>query len=295
LQDLAVAAELGVDHVALSFVRSAADIEQLRSLLDSHASGARTIAKIEKIEAYENLDEILAAADGVMVARGDYGVEAGVARVPLMQKDTIYRATQGGKLVITATQMLESMIHAPEPTRAEATDVANAVIDGSSAVMLSAETSVGDYPVEAVRSMSQIAEAAEEVPEILGRARGVRDTPAAAVMHAAVELADELNAAALLVPTSRGGSPRACAKYRSRRPIIALPDSQTVANQLALEWGVYPQTMDVTGTVDDLVDRALMTAKEFASLATGTRVVITAGQRTGTTGATNLIMVREIP
>jgi pyruvate kinase len=295
LQDLAVAAELGVDHVALSFVRSAADIVQLRSLLDTHASGARTIAKIEKIEAYENLDGILAVADGVMVARGDYGVEAGVARVPLMQKDTIYRATQGGKLVITATQMLESMIRAPEPTRAEATDVANAVIDGTSAVMLSAETSVGDYAVEAVRSMSQIAEAAEEVLEILGRAREIRDTPAAAVMHAAVELADELDAAALLVPTSGGGSPRACAKYRPRRPIIALPDSQAVANQLALEWGVYPQTMDVTGTVDDLVDRALMTAKQFASLAAGTRVVITAGQRTGTTGATNLIMVREIP
>jgi pyruvate kinase len=187
------------------------------------------------------------------------------------------------------------MIRAPEPTRAEATDVANAVIDGTSAVMLSAETSVGDYAVEAVRSMSQIAEAAEEVLEILGRAREIRDTPAAAVMHAAVELADELDAAALLVPTSGGGSPRACAKYRSRRPIIALPDSHAVANQLALEWGVYPQTMDVTGTVDDLVDRALMTAKEFASLAAGTRVVITAGQRTGTTGATNLIMVREIP
>jgi pyruvate kinase len=295
LQDLALAAELGADHVALSFVRSAADIEQLRTRLDEHGWSGRTIAKIEKIEAYEHLDEIVAAADGVMVARGDYGVEAGVARVPLMQKDTIYRATQAGKLVITATQMLESMIRVPEPTRAEATDVANAVIDGTSAVMLSAETSVGEYPVEAVRAMSQIAEAAEEAPEIHGRVREIRDTPAAAVMHAAVELADELNAAALLVPTSRGGSPRACAKYRFRRPIIALPDSQLVANQLTLEWGVYPQTMNVTGTVDDLIDRSLVTAKEFAGLASGSRVVITAGQRTGTTGATNLIMVREIP
>jgi pyruvate kinase len=295
LRDLALAAELGADHVALSFVRSAADIEQLRARLDEHGFGGRTIAKIEKIEAYEHLDEIIAAADGVMVARGDYGVEAGVARVPLMQKDTIYRATQAGKLVITATQMLESMIHAPEPTRAEATDVANAVIDGTSAVMLSAETSVGEYPVEAVRAMSQLAEVAEEVPEIRGRAREVRDTPAAAVMHAAVELADELSAAALLVPTSVGGSPRACAKYRPRRPIIALPDTEPVANQLTLEWGVYPQTMDVTGSVDDLVERALLKAKEFAGLASGTRVVITAGQRTGTTGATNLILVREIP
>jgi pyruvate kinase len=296
LGDLALAAELGADLVALSFVRSAADIEQLRARLDERGWRGRTIAKIEKIEAYEHLDEILGVADGVMVARGDYGVEAGVARVPLMQKDTIYRATQAGKLVITATQMLESMIQAPEPTRAEATDIANAVIDGTSAVMLSAETSIGQYPVEAVRAMSQIAEAAEEAPEIHGRARaGVRDTPAAAVMHAAVELAEELDAAALLVPTSGGGSPRACAKYRRRQPIIALPHSEDVANQLALEWGVYPQTMDVSGSVDDLIERALLTAKEFAGFASGTRVVITAGQRTGTIGATNLIMVRDIP
>jgi pyruvate kinase len=294
-RDLAVAAGVGADYVALSFVRSAADIEQLRARLDEHAWGGRIIAKIEKVEAYEHLDAIIAAADGVMVARGDYGVEAGVARVPLMQKDTIFRATQAGKAVITATQMLESMIHAPEPTRAEATDVANAVIDGTSAVMLSAETSVGDYPIEAVRAMSQLAEAAEEVPEIHGRARGARDTPAASVMRAAVDLADELDAAALLVPTSRGGSPRACSKYRHKRPIIALPDSDAVANQLTLEWGVYSQTMNVSGTVDDLIDRALLTAKEFGGFASGTRVVITAGQRTGTPGATNLIMVREIP
>ncbi len=295
VHDLALAAELGADYVALSFVRSAADIEQLHARLDEYGWAGRTVAKIEKIEAYEHLDEIIAVTDGVMVARGDYGVEAGVARVPLMQKDTIYRATQDGKLVITATQMLESMIHAPEPTRAEAADVANAVIDGTSAVMLSAETSVGEHPVEAVRAMSQLAEAAEEAPEIHGRARGIRDTPAAAVMHAAVELADELDAAALLVPTSGGGSPRACAKYRPRRPIIALPDTSAVAAQLTLEWGVYPQTMNVTGSVDELVDRALSTAKEFTGLASGTRVVITAGQRTGTTGATNLILVREIP
>jgi pyruvate kinase len=294
-RDLAVAAEVGADYVALSFVRSAADIEQLRARLDEHAWGGRIVAKIEKIEADEHLDAIVAAADGVMVARGDYGVEAGVARVPLMQKDTIFRATQEGKTVITATQMLESMIYAPEPTRAEATDVANAVIDGTSAVMLSAETSVGEYPIEAVRAMSQLAEAAEDVPEIHGRARGARDTPAAAVMHAAVDLADELDAAALLVPTSRGGSPRACSKYRPKRPIIALPDSDAVANQLTLEWGVYSRTMNVSGTVDDLIDRALATAKELGGFASGTRVVITAGQRTGTTGATNLIMVREIP
>ncbi|MGA2926099.1 MAG: pyruvate kinase, partial [Solirubrobacteraceae bacterium] len=293
--DLALAVELGADYVALSFVRSAADLEQLRVRLDELGWHGRTVAKVEKIEAYEHLDEIIVAADGVMVARGDYGVEAGVARVPLMQKDTIYRATQAGKFVITATQMLESMIHSPEPTRAEATDVANAVIDGTSAVMLSAETGVGDYPVEAVRAMSQLAEFAEEAPVIHGRARGVRDTPAAAVMHAAVELAEELDAAALLVPTLTGGSPRACSKYRRRRPIIALSHSQAVANQLTLEWGVYPQVMDVSDSVDDLIERALATTKEFSGFASGTRVVITAGQQTGTVGATNLIMLREIP
>lgn len=296
LADLALATEAGADFVALSFVRSAADIEQLQARLNEHGWQGRTIAKIEKIEGYEHLDEIIAVADGVMVARGDYGVEAGVARVPLMQKDTIARATQAGKLVITATQMLESMIHAPEPTRAEATDVANAVIDGTSAVMLSAETSVGDYPVEAVRAMSQLAEAAEEAPAIHGRARGgARDSPAALVMHAAVELAEEVDAAALIVPTSGGGSPRACAKYRRHQPIIALPSNEGVARQLTLDWGVYPQTMDVGGSVDELIERALLTSKEFAGFASGTRVVITAGQRTGAAGTTNLIMVRDIP
>jgi pyruvate kinase len=294
--DLALAAELNADFVALSFVRSAADIEQLGALLDEHGWSGRTVAKIEKIEAYEHLDEIIAVADGVMVARGDYGVEAGVAQVPLMQKDTIRRATQAGKLVITATQMLESMIHAPEPTRAEASDVANAVIDGTSAVMLSAETSIGEYPVETVRAMSQLAEAAEEFPEIRGRRRGsVRDTSAAAVMRAAVELAEELDAVALLVPTSLGGSPRACAKYRRRRPIIALPHDQAVADQLCLEWGVYAKTMPVSESVDDLIESALLTAKDFGGLPTGARVVITAGRTTGIAGATNLITVREIP
>jgi pyruvate kinase len=294
--DLALAAELAADFVALSFVRSAADMEQLRALLDERGSTARLIAKIEKVEAYEHLDEIIAVSDGVMVARGDYGVEAGVARVPLMQKDTIRRATQEGKLVITATQMLESMIQAPEPTRAEAADVANAVIDGTSAVMLSAETSVGAYPVEAVGAMAEIAQAAEESPVIHGRALAdTSHTTGAAVMRAAVELADELDAAALIVPTSTGGAPRACAKYRRRRPIVALAHEPGIGNQLTLEWGVYPTTMPVATTVDEMIDLALVGARDFAGLESGAQVVLTAGRRTGTPGATNLVMVREIP
>jgi pyruvate kinase len=294
--DLGLAAELGADFIALSFVRSAADIEQLRSLALGLGSTAKLIAKVEKIEAYEALDEIIHVSDGLMVARGDYGVEAGVARVPLMQKATIRRATQAGRFVITATQMLESMIQAPEPTRAEATDIANAVIDGTSAAMLSAETSVGAYPVESVRAMAEIAQAAEESPVIHGRALPVATgLTGEAVMRAAVELAEELDAAALIVPSSTGAAARACAKYRKRRPIIALAHQHGVANQLTLEWGVYPTDMAAADNVDELIEVALVTARDFAGLESGARVVLTAGRRTGTPGATNLVMVREIP
>lgn len=294
--DLSLAVECGADFVALSFVRGAADVADLRDRLRELGSPARTVAKIEKIEAYEHLGEILAVADGIMVARGDYGVEAGVARVPLMQKDTIARATQIGKVVITATQMLESMIHAPEPTRAEAADVANAVIDGTSAVMLSAETAAGEYPVEAVRAMAEIAQAAEESPVIHGRARGVdTTTPAAAVLHAAEQLAQAVDAAALVIPTATGGGPRTCAKYRPRRPIIALLDDPVVCNQLTLEWGVHPIAMAAADSVDALIEASLLTARDLAGVPSGARVVLTTGRQPGTPGATSLIMVREIP
>ena len=296
LEDLDLAVEMEADFVALSFVRSGADMQALRDLLTDKGSDARTIAKVEKVEGYERLDEVIAASDGIMVARGDYGVEAGVARVPLMQKDTIVRSTQAGKVVITATHMLESMVSSAEPTRAEAADVANAVIDGTSAVMLSAETSVGAHPVEAVRAMGQIAEAAEEAPLIRGAAHTVEPSgPDAAVMHAAISLADDVDACALIVPTATGGTVRACAKYRHRRPIIALAHDQRVANQLALEWAVRPTTMNSADSVDELIDAALEHARDFAGLEPGSRAVLTAGRRTGTPGATNLITLREIP
>jgi pyruvate kinase len=296
IADLALAVEMEADFVALSFVRSGADMQALRDLLREHGSRARTIAKVEKVEGYERLDEVIAASDGIMVARGDYGVEAGVARVPLMQKDTIVRSTQAGKLVITATHMLESMVSAAEPTRAEAADVANAVLDGTSAVMLSAETSVGANPVEAVRAMAEIAEAAEESPLIHGAAPDRNPIgPDAALMHAAINLADDVNACALIVPTTTGGTVRSCAKYRHRRPIIALAHDSRVANELALEWGVRPTTMELAGSVDELVDAALVRARDFAGLQPGDRAVLTAGRRTGTPGATNLITMRDIP
>ena len=294
--DLALACELGADFIALSFVRSAADMVLLRELVADHRSTARLVAKIEKIEAYEALDEILAVSDGVMVARGDYGVEAGVARVPLMQKDTIRRATQAGKFVITATQMLESMIQSPEPTRAEATDVANAVIDGTSAVMLSAETSRRRLPGRG---------RAGDGGDRAGR-RGVAGDPRPADPgdhrrdlrrdHARGGRAGRrAGRRALIIPSSTGGGARACAKYRRRRPIIALTHVPGVAEKLTLEWGVYPTTMSTAENVDDMIDTALVTARDYAGLPAGARVVLTAGRRTGMPGATNLVMVREIP
>jgi pyruvate kinase len=296
--DLVLAIDAGADFVAMSFVRSGADIEDLRARLREGGSQARIIAKIESIDGYENLDDILAAADGVMIARGDYGVTAGLAGVPLMQKDTIRRATLAGKLTITATQMLESMITAGEPTRAEVADVANAVIDGTSAVMLSAESSVGQHPVEAVRTMSTIATAAEQSPDLGGyfqRNDLPADSPAAAVMHAAVQLADGLDAAAIIVPTMSGGAPRVCSRYRPRQPIIALAHDPVVVDQLSLEWGVYPIAADVTQSLDDLVETALLVAREFAGLAKGDRVVLTMSRQPGTVGATNVIVEQELP
>ena len=296
VDDLALAAELDADFVALSFVRSASDLNELRTRLEAHGSQARLIAKIEKIEAYEQLDGIIAVSDGVMVARGDYGVEAGVAHVPLMQKDTIFRATQAGKLVITATQMLESMIHSSEPTRAEAADVANAVIDGTSAVMLSAETSVGDYPVEAVRAMAEIAHAAEQAPEIHGRAREVRGETAARRSCTPPSSSPTRSTPPPSSSPPRPAAPRAPARStaaagRSSRS----PTSRRAANQLTLEWGVQPYAVAVADTVDEMIDAALEGARDHAGLPSGARVIVTAGRQTGTPGGTNLIMVREIP
>jgi pyruvate kinase len=294
LVDLDLAPELDVDFVAQSFVRSAADVHELRALLAERGARAQVIVKVERVDAMERIEEILNACEGVMVARGDYGVEAGVEQVPMMQKQLIARAAAAGKSIITATQMLESMLVNSEPTRAEASDVANAILDGTSAVMLSGETSVGPHPVQAVRWMAKIAIAAEQNLKPSSNRFELAEDSGAAVMSAAVQLATQKGAAALIVPTTTGGSARACAKYRPGVPIVALAHDPGTAQQLALEWGVIPSTIPRPETVDDLIAAAIEHGAEVAALESGSPVVLTAGN-IGEQGTTNLIVLRDVP
>jgi pyruvate kinase len=291
--DLEFALELGVDFVALSFVRSAADVRDLRGLISQADSHAHVIAKIEKSEAVDALDEILQEADAVMVARGDLGVEIGPASVPLLQKRIISRALERGKPVITATQMLETMIHMPEPSRAEASDVANAVLDGTSAVMLSGETAMGEYPVEAVSYMDRIARAVEpslgyrhQLPEA-----GEQPTIGQAMSNAACDLAEALGARAIVVPTYTGRTASVVARLRPRRPILGCSHHQYALQHMALEWGVTPWGIPESENVEELWETSLGAVRESGLAAEGDRVVLTAGTAVNIPGSTNVIKV----
>jgi pyruvate kinase len=291
--DLEFAMQLGVDYVALSFVRSPADVRDLRALIEQAGSHAHVIAKIEKSEAVDVLDDVLAETDAVMVARGDLGVEIGPALVPLIQKRIIQKALERGKPVITATQMLESMVHHPEPTRAEASDVANAILDGTSAVMLSGETAVGEYPLEAVSYMDRIARAVEpsmdyrhEIP-----ASDANPTIGGAMSNAACDVAEALRAKAILVPTYRGKTASSVARLRPRRPIIALTHIDWAFRQLALEWGVTPMLIPEAPDVEELWTSSIRAAREAGYIDVGDRVVITAGTQVNLPGSTNVIKV----
>jgi len=293
LADLDWALATGVDFVALSFVRSAADVRDLRALIEQAGSKAHVIAKIEKSEAVDVLDDVLAETDAVMVARGDLGVEVGPALVPLLQKRIIHAALERGKPVITATQMLESMVHSAEPTRAEASDVANAILDGTSAVMLSGETAVGEYPVEAVAYMDRIARAVEPSMDYRHELPEAADDPTIgqAMSNAACDLAEALRAAAILVPTFTGRTASAVARLRPRRPIIALTHIDWALRQLTLEWGVTPLMIPEAGDVDELWGEAIAAVRESGLIAAGDRIVITAGTAVNIPGSTNVIKV----
>jgi pyruvate kinase len=291
--DLEFALGIDVDFVALSFVRSSADLRDLRALIEQAGSHAHVIAKIEKAEAVDVLDDVLAATDAVMVARGDLGVEIGPALVPLLQKRIITRCLEVGKPVITATQMLESMVHQAEPTRAEASDVANAILDGTSAVMLSGETAVGDYAVEAVAYMNKIAQAIEPSMDYRHELPEANENPTigGAMSNAACDLAEALRAKAILVPTSSGRTASAVARLRPRRPIVALTHNADAMRQLALEWGVTPLFIPEASHVDDLWNRSIAAAREVGLVEPGDRVVITAGTAVNIPGSTNVIKV----
>ncbi|MFO7571035.1 MAG: pyruvate kinase [Gaiellaceae bacterium] len=293
LADLELALELGVDFVAQSFVRSGDDVAALRARIEAAGSQAWVIAKIELREAVDALEEILDHADAVMIARGDLGVEVGPAGVPLLQKEIILRALDRGKPAITATQMLESMVQRPEPTRAEASDVANAIIDGTSAVMLSAETAIGAYPVEAIETMTRIARAVEPSLGYRHQLPGAAESPTVgrAMSNAACDLAEALGARAILVPTFTGRTASAVARLRPRRPIVALTHVRTSLQHMAIEWGVTPLEIQESSDVDDLWRRSIDAARNEGIVDAGDLIVLTAGTAVNIPGSTNVIKV----
>ena len=297
--DLLFGAEQGFDYVAASFVRSAADVRELRHVLDKAGSRMRIIAKIENQEGVSNLPEILDAADGIMVARGDMGVEIDFAEIPLIQKDMIARCVACGKPVITATQMLDSMMENPRPTRAEITDVANAIYDGTSAIMLSGETAAGRYPVESVKTMDAIARRTESdinhVKRMAQMAGGRnRLSVAAATAHAACTTAQEIGADAILTVSQRGTTARLVSRFHPGTPIIACLLDQQVRRQMALYWGVEPIMMPYASSTDELVDFAVQAAAQAGVVHEGDLVVVTAGVPVGVAGTTNMIRIQQV-
>ncbi|MBK9306388.1 MAG: pyruvate kinase [Nitrospira sp.] len=296
--DIQFGVEHGVDYVALSFVRGAQDVDAVRTLLAEHGSNLPIIAKIERAEAVQSLREILNCADGVMIARGDLGVEMGPEAVPVLQKRIIVEANRRRRLVITATQMLESMTQATRPTRAEASDVANAVFDGTDAVMLSAETAVGSYPVETVRVMDRIIRAAEEDVEpgvILKRHTDMDNLSfPEAICTAAASAAKSIAASAIVTFSERGSTARLISKQRPSAPIVALTPFEPVRQQMALYWGVSPYTTPQIEQTDARVEEAERRVKSEGLIKTGGKIVILSGTRVGQPGGTNLIKLHEV-
>ena len=295
--DIIFGAQQGFDFIAASFVRTAQDVYDIRNLLNEYDSDIRIIAKIENREGVNNIDSILAAADAVMVARGDLGVEIDFTELPGIQKNIIERSFSFGKPIVTATQMLDSMIVNPRPTRAEISDVANAIYDGTSAIMLSGETAAGAYPVEALKTMSAIAERTEQenharfapLAENTGKI-SVSDATA----HAACLTAKDVNAAAIVTVSESGNTARLLSKYRPEQPIIACVMKEQVQRQLALSWGITPLMMPLAHSTDELIEMSTSLAKENGYLHNGELAVVTAGVPVGVSGTTNMIKIHMV-
>ncbi|MFN9870098.1 MAG: pyruvate kinase [Cyanobacteriota bacterium] len=289
--DLAFGLKQGVDWVALSFVRNPSDMQEIRELIRSHGYDTPVVAKIEKFEAIDSIDAILPLCDGVMVARGDLGVEMPAEEVPLLQKDLIRKANSLGIPVITATQMLDSMVSCPRPTRAEVSDVANAILDGTDAVMLSNESAVGDYPVEAVATMAQIARRIErDYPRRVLDSHMATTIPNA-ICQAVSSIARQLNAAAILPLTKTGSTARSVSKFRPSTPILAITSDVDVARQLQLVWGVNPLLIQEQSSSGRTFSVAMAEAQAMGLLHDGDLVVQTAGTLEGVSGSTDLVKV----
>jgi pyruvate kinase len=296
LEDLKLAVELGVDYLALSFVRRAQDLMLCQQHLTAMNCTVPVIAKLEKLEAIKNLDQILEVADAVMVARGDLGVELKLGDLPAVQKDVIDRANRAGVPVITATEMLESMVTSNRPTRAEASDVANAIWDGTDAVMLSQETSIGAHPVEAVRAMARLCLAAEKHPAF-GRARQIWREPGqvgGAIAHAAASTAAELHAKVIIAFTESGTTALRCSKARPPMPVIAASPHVEVLRRTALYSGVVPLLVSPGRDTDQMIANATEAAKASGMVRPGDRVVVVAGVPVGRPGQTNLLKVETV-
>ena len=296
--DIIFGAQQGFDFIAASFVRTAQDVYDIRNLLNEYDSNIRIIAKIENREGVNNIDSILAAADAVMVARGDLGVEIDFTELPGIQKNVIDRSFSFGKPIVTATQMLDSMIVNPRPTRAEISDVANAIYDGTSAIMLSGETAAGDYPVEALKTMSAIAERTEQESHCLrGRlmdSNTGKITVSDATAHAACLTAKDVNAAAIVTVSESGTTARLLSKYRPEQPIIACVMKEQVQRQLSLSWGITPLMMPLAHSTDELIEMSTSLAKENGYLHNGELAVVTAGVPVGVSGTTNMIKIHMV-
>lgn len=294
IEDLEFAVRLGVDLVALSFVRSPADIELVHEVMDRVGRRVPVIAKLEKPEAIENLEAVVLAFDAVMVARGDLGVELPLEEVPLVQKRAIQMARENAKPVIVATQMLESMIENSRPTRAEASDVANAVLDGADAVMLSGETSVGKYPLEAVRTMARIIQAVEDNSVVVPPLTHVPRTKRGVISYAARDIGERLDAKALVAFTQSGDTVRRLARLHTPLPVLAFTALPEVRSQLALTWGTETFIVPQMSNTDDMIRQVDKSLLELGRYKRGELVVIVAGAPPGTVGSTNLIHVHRI-
>ena len=295
--DLIFGAEQEIDFVAASFVRKPKDIMDIRKILDEHGGQEiQIIAKIENREGVDKIDRILAVADGIMVARGDLGVEIPAEEVPLVQKSIIYKCNLVGKPVITATQMLDSMIRNPRPTRAEVGDVANAVFDGTDAVMLSGDTAAGAYPLEAARTMSDICEKIENSEEYKNRQKPEHGelTITNSVGEAVVQIAKSMNAAAIIAASSSGYTPRMLSKYRPECPILSVSNTMTTVRRLALSWGVYSLCNKEIESIDSIIADSVDAAKELGMINNGDLVVVAAGIPIGVQGNTNMIQVHTV-